>query len=105
MAVFFYRFVKGLEYHTANPGQDFNEHEADGFEFDEENAASAADVARPVERPVGASSSNMGASTPAVGRGMSMSPVETTPAEENVFEKGPAMEMARAEAADKAKEA
>src|ERR1700761_7706265 len=47
IAVGFYRFVKMLEYETANPGQDFNEKEADNFEFDEENANSAADVSRP----------------------------------------------------------
>jgi len=47
LAVIFYRFVKVLEYETANPGQDFNEQEADAFEFDEDNAATAADVARP----------------------------------------------------------
>ena len=48
VAVAFYRFVKVLEYETANPGQDFNEKEAEVFEFDEENAATGADVARPV---------------------------------------------------------
>ena len=48
LAVGFYRFVKVLEYETANPGQDFNEKEAEVFEFDEENAATGADVARPV---------------------------------------------------------
>jgi aquaporin related protein len=47
IAVGFYRFVKMLEYETANPGQDFNEHEADAFSFDEENAATGADVVRP----------------------------------------------------------
>ena len=36
-----------LEYETANPGQDFNEREAENFVFDEDNAATAADVARP----------------------------------------------------------
>lgn len=36
-----------LEYETANPGQDFNDKEAEVFEFDEENAATGADVARP----------------------------------------------------------
>ncbi|KAK5113167.1 hypothetical protein LTR85_010985 [Meristemomyces frigidus] len=48
LAVGFYRFVKILEYETANPGQDFNEKEADVFQFDEENAATGADVARPI---------------------------------------------------------
>ncbi|KAK3646365.1 Aquaporin-1 [Elasticomyces elasticus] len=48
LAVAFYRLVKVLEYETANPGQDFNEKEADAFEFDEDNAATGADVARPV---------------------------------------------------------
>lgn len=47
IAVGLYRFVKVLEYETANPGQDFNEKEAEVFTFDEDNAASAADVARP----------------------------------------------------------
>ncbi|WPH01421.1 aquaporin-1 [Acrodontium crateriforme] len=47
IAVGFFRFVKTLEYETANPGQDFNEKEAEHFDFDEENAATAADVARP----------------------------------------------------------
>ena len=47
IAVGFYRFVKMLEYETANPGADFNEKEAEVFKFDEENAASAKDVARP----------------------------------------------------------
>ena len=37
-----------LEYETANPGADFNEKEAEVFHFDEENAASAKDVARPI---------------------------------------------------------
>ena len=36
-----------LEFETANPGQDFNDREAENFVFDEDNAASAADVARP----------------------------------------------------------
>lgn len=36
-----------LEYETANPGQDFNEKEAEVFTFDEENAATGSDVARP----------------------------------------------------------
>lgn len=36
-----------LEYETANPGQDFNAHEADAFSFDEENAATALDVMPP----------------------------------------------------------
>lgn len=48
IAVGFYRFVKVLEYETANPGQDFNEREAEVFHFDEENAATGADVARPI---------------------------------------------------------
>lgn len=47
IAVGFYRLVKSLEYETANPGQDFNEHEAENFEFDEDNAATGKDVARP----------------------------------------------------------
>ncbi|KAF2209466.1 hypothetical protein CERZMDRAFT_27091, partial [Cercospora zeae-maydis SCOH1-5] len=47
LAVGFYRFVKVLEYETANPGQDFNEQEAERFQFDEDNAATGADVARP----------------------------------------------------------
>ncbi|KXS95082.1 hypothetical protein AC578_9581 [Pseudocercospora eumusae] len=47
LAVGFYRFVKILEYETANPGQDFNEHEAAQFNFDEEHAR-AEEAARPV---------------------------------------------------------
>lgn len=47
LAVLFYRFVKVLEYETANPGQDFNEREAEHFEFDEDNATTGADVTRP----------------------------------------------------------
>lgn len=49
VAVGFYRFVKMLEYETANPGADFNEHEQEMFDehHDEENAATGADVARP----------------------------------------------------------
>lgn len=47
IAVGLYRFVKALEYETANPGQDFNEKEAEVFTFDEDNAATGADVARP----------------------------------------------------------
>lgn len=52
VAVGFYRFVKTLEYETANPGQDFNDHEAQAFEFDEDNAATGADVARPSAAPL-----------------------------------------------------
>lgn len=50
LAVLFYRFVKILEYETANPGQDFNDKEAEVFQehYDEDNAATGADVARPV---------------------------------------------------------
>lgn len=47
VAVGFYRMVKILEYETANPGQDFNDKEAEVFNPDEDNAATAADVARP----------------------------------------------------------
>lgn len=36
-----------LEYETANPGQDFNQAEAEVFQFDEENAATGADVLPP----------------------------------------------------------
>lgn len=39
--------MKLLEYETANPGQDFDDREAENFEFDEENARGA-DVVRPV---------------------------------------------------------
>lgn len=46
LAVGFYHFVKTLEYETANPGQDFNEHEAEQFHFDEEHAR-ADDIVRP----------------------------------------------------------
>ena len=47
VAVGFYRLVKTLEYETANPGQDFDDREAENFQFDEENARGA-DVVRPV---------------------------------------------------------
>lgn len=47
IAAVFYHLVKILEYETANPGQDFNEKEMDRFAFDEENAATGADVVRP----------------------------------------------------------
>lgn len=46
LAVGFYRLVKALEYETANPGQDFNEKEAEVFTPDE-NPARASDVQRP----------------------------------------------------------
>lgn len=47
LAVAFYRFIKMLEFETANPGQDFNDKEAEVFEPDEVPAR-AADVSRPV---------------------------------------------------------
>jgi aquaporin related protein len=47
IAVGFYKFIKILEYETANPGQDFNDKEAEVFTVDEDHAATAADVARP----------------------------------------------------------
>ncbi|KAF2089953.1 aquaporin-like protein [Saccharata proteae CBS 121410] len=46
VAVGFYRFIKTLEYETANPGQDFNEKEAEVFNPDED-PATADDVRRP----------------------------------------------------------
>lgn len=46
VAVIFYRLIKILEYETANPGQDFNEKEAEVFNPDEE-PATAEDVRRP----------------------------------------------------------
>lgn len=52
IAATFYHLVRVLEYETANPGQDFNEKEMDRFEFDEENAATGADVVRPEPAPV-----------------------------------------------------
>lgn len=48
VAVGFYRLIKALEYETANPGQDFNDKEAEVFQFDEENAGTGADVVRPI---------------------------------------------------------
>lgn len=36
LAVAFYRFVKILEYETANPGQDFTDKEAEAFNYDED---------------------------------------------------------------------
>lgn len=106
MAVLFYRLVKGLEYQTANPGQDFNEREADDFEFDEENAVSARDVARPVEGGNGPADNNQGStdSVP-VGRGMSMSPVQTGLTEESAFDRASDAEHGRAHVVDKQKEA
>lgn len=47
VAVLFYRLIKILEYETANPGQDFNQAEAEVFEFDEDNAARGTDVLPP----------------------------------------------------------
>ncbi|KAI7140960.1 hypothetical protein KC352_g29485 [Hortaea werneckii] len=47
LAVAFYRLVKILEYETANPRQDFNDKEAEAFNYDEENASTGADVTRP----------------------------------------------------------
>lgn len=39
--------MKVLEYETANPGQDFDDREAENFEFDEDNTRGE-DVVRPV---------------------------------------------------------
>ena len=47
LAVGFYKLIKVLEYETANPGQDFNDKEAEVFQVDEDTAATAEDVARP----------------------------------------------------------
>lgn len=47
LAVCFYRLIKILEYETANPGQDFNQAEAEVFQFDEDNAAKGTDVLPP----------------------------------------------------------
>ena len=47
VAVGFYRLVKMLEYETANPGQDFNEKEAENFNFDEDTARGS-DIVRPI---------------------------------------------------------
>ncbi|THZ73876.1 aquaporin-like protein [Aureobasidium pullulans] len=47
LSVGFYKFIKTLEYETANPGQDFNDKEAEVFQVDEDTATTAADVARP----------------------------------------------------------
>lgn len=46
IAVGFYRLIKVLEFETANPGQDFNDKEAEVFNPGEEPAR-ASDVARP----------------------------------------------------------
>ena len=64
LAVGLYRIVKLLEYETANPGADFNEKEDAEFEFDEENAASAEDVARPTPSPNGARNLKKSHTTP-----------------------------------------
>jgi aquaporin related protein len=45
LAVGFYHFVKHLEYETANPGQDFDAHEAEDFRVDEDSAR-AGDIRR-----------------------------------------------------------
>ncbi|KAI5208328.1 aquaporin-like protein [Aureobasidium subglaciale] len=47
LSVGFYKFIKTLEYETANPGQDFNDKEAEVFQVDEDTATTGADVARP----------------------------------------------------------
>lgn len=92
IAFFFYRMVKGLEYQTANPGQDFNEKEAEHFEFDEENAVTAADVVRPHETgptmssAQGDSEGSRGRDPEPAGRGMGMSPVRPNAQEiENAY--------------------
>jgi len=46
LAVGFYGFIKTLEYETANPGQDFNDKEAEVFTPDDD-AASASEVRAP----------------------------------------------------------
>lgn len=72
----FYRLVKTLEYETANPGQDNNEHEAEVFneEYDEDHAATGADVARPspgAVQSVGSWGSGAGSGTPSPRQGIS----------------------------------
>lgn len=67
LAVIFYRFIKTLEYETANPGQDFNDQEAEVFQFDEENAATGADVARPNPEDLRVLSSEQVSQIPGVG--------------------------------------
>jgi hypothetical protein len=47
LAVGFYRFIKFLEYQTANPGQDFDEHEHELFN-PSAHPASAHEVRRPI---------------------------------------------------------
>lgn len=47
IAVGLYRFLKALEYETANPGQDFDDKEAQALDVDEDRANSAKDVQRP----------------------------------------------------------
>jgi len=46
LAVLFYRFIKLLEYETANPGQDFDEQENEFFQ-PTSDPASAEEVRRP----------------------------------------------------------
>ncbi|KAF2489037.1 aquaporin-like protein [Lophium mytilinum] len=65
IAVIFYRLVKILEYETANPGQDFNEHEAAEFDPDDE-PADAEEVQRPVPMK---KNYNFGLRTGSQGRG------------------------------------
>ncbi|WPG99722.1 putative major intrinsic protein [Acrodontium crateriforme] len=49
IAAGFYRFCRVFEFETANPGQDFDDKEDEAFEFDEDHAATAAHVQRPVQ--------------------------------------------------------
>ena len=47
VAAMFFQLLKMLENETANPGADFSENEMERFIFDEENACTRRDVARP----------------------------------------------------------
>ena len=102
LAVGFYRFVKMLEYETANPGADFNEKETEVFTFDEDNAASAADVARPVvavqpeyvadAHGIRPSSSESGYQIPGIGDRIN----SAGSGNQAAFQNGPATEAGRA---------
>jgi aquaporin related protein len=59
IAVVFYRFIKHLEYETANPGQDFDEHEQELF-----NPSGDPMTRQEVRRPNAAAELGLNMSTP-----------------------------------------
>ncbi|QIX01521.1 hypothetical protein AMS68_007038 [Peltaster fructicola] len=106
LAVTFYLFVKRLEYQTANPGQDFNEKEAENFTFDEENAVTAADVARPAEdlqlNQIPDTAGEERRSRSPVGRGTGGSPVRPNFHDIEAYQHGPNAEAQRMPSIDPA---